>query len=560
MPLTHAIQNLADVPTRSKGPSVELRRFAAGMRVIIALLCTALIFTQASDVDFLTLAVLLTYGMWSAWLLWLEASGRTRRSALWSYWIDVAWSCLIMKLWSSVAMMMIITLVYPVALATIGYGTGQGLLLAVFALLLTAGPLVDNGSDLLRRLGWREYLQVLLVLSLIPAAALIARPMGLRLRWLGMLGKLEAQLDSRRGLDSTCSDLVEHLLTATQADVVVLVLPSSLGAPAMIVSREDGSFGATAPVHARLESLLSQTPDCPIKYVTRRWWDPRPRTRLQAALPVPDGLSAHLADLATTLDVHSLYIVPLTRYARQHGHFLAGYRGQRSGVYDIAALAETAPELVRIIERATLVDQLQEECAAHERARIGRDLHDSAIQPYIGLKYAVESVALRIPPDNPARAEVDLLAELVNGEISALRELISGLRSGNGHCDNTLVPAVRRQVRRFSALFGIDIEFTCPDTLPTTRAMASSLFHMVNEALNNIRKHTAARRVWINLSVRDSSIHLVIRDDAGSLNGSRLDDFHPVSLRERTDELMGTCNISHPDGLNTELAIQIPVL
>ncbi len=44
------------------------------------------------------------------------------------------------------------------------------------------------------------------------------------------------------------------------------------------------------------------------------------------------------------------------------------------------------------------------------------------------------------------------------------------------------------------------------------------------------------------------------------MNGRRVDDFHPVSLKERTEELKGTCSISHPDGLNTELAIQIPVL
>ena len=58
------------------------------------------------------------------------------------------------------------------------------------------------------------------------------------------------------------------------------------------------------------------------------------------------------------------------------------------------------------------------------------DLHDSAIQPYLGLKYAVECVAMRIPAENPARAEVDALAELVNAEVASLRELISGLRTG----------------------------------------------------------------------------------------------------------------------------------
>jgi len=262
---------------------------------------------------------------------------------------------------------------------------------------------------------------------------------------------------------------------------------------------------------------------------------------------------------AGTLGVRSLHVVPLTRYTRQHGHFVVGYRGSRSSMQNIRALASAAPELLRIVEQGTLVDQLQDESASHERARIGRDLHDSAIQPYLGLKYAVECVALRIAPDNPARAEVDALAALVNGEVAALRELISGLRTGNAQGDNSLVPAVRRQAKRFALLFGIDVEIESPDVLPTTRALAGSMFHMVNEALNNIRKHTVARHVHVALSVADASIRLAIRDDAGRIRGRKADDFKPTSLSERVAELGGSLAIGYPDGLNTELLIHIPI-
>src|SRR5206468_640372 len=127
--------------------------------------------------------------------------------------------------------------------------------------------------------------------------------------------------------------------------------------------------------------------------------------------------------------VNTLAIVPLLRYARRHGQFVVGFRELRPRAQELAALAEGAPELFRIIEQAALVDRLQEESAAHERARIGRDLHDSAIQPYLGLKYAVEGVAQRIAADNPARGDIDALVDLVNGEVDALREIISGLRS-----------------------------------------------------------------------------------------------------------------------------------
>ena len=541
-----------------------MRRFSAGIRVVTALLCTVLLVSHESRPSALAVGVLLAYSAWSGWLLWIEASGRSDLTGSWPYWIDVAWACAAMKLFVVGSMMMVITLVHPVVLTSIGYGVSQGVLLALVAalgmLLNDSGGMADDFE-----LGWRRALPALLVLVLVPAAAVLSRPMGVLRRRLALIVELEAELDSRRGLEPICGELVQRLCAGTHADVVALVLPSRVGAPAMIASPEDGSFRARPEVHASLESQLSQLPPCAVSHVVRSWWDPRRRTRLHAKVRATRALSAALAEMARMLSVRSLHVVPLTRYAQQHGHFIIGYRRPRTASQDLAALTSAAPELLRIVEHAALVDQLQEESAGHERARIGRDLHDSAIQPYLGLKYAVECVALRIPPDNPARAEVDALAELVNSEVASLRELISGLRTGNDRGDSALVPAVRRQAARFALLFGIGVEVDCPDSLPTTRALAAALFHMVNEVLNNVRKHTHARRVWLALSIDDSHFKLHVRDDASSAGshgspGNRLPvDFKPTSLTERATELGGTLTVSSPDGLNTELLIRIPL-
>jgi signal transduction histidine kinase len=549
----------ADPAKVDEGPSAEMRRFSAGIRVVTALLCTTLLIADDHQrAGTFSVGVLLAYCAWSGWLLWLEASERVGVVGLWPYWVDVLWSCTAMKLFASGTTMMIVTLVHPVVLASIGYGVHHGVFLALFAAM---GLLYDESNELMRALdrGWRQSLPALLVLTLVPAAAVLARPMSVLRRRLALVGELETTLDPRRGLEAICFELVERLCRGTHADVVALVQPSPIGAPAAFATRSEGAFRANPQVHVHIESLLAQVPACPVSHVVRRWWDLRARTRAHADIALPRGLSAALTQLAQTLDVHSLHIVPLTRYTQRHGHFIVGYANRRSSNQDLSALAGAAPELLRIIEQATLVDQLQDETAGHERARIGRDLHDSAIQPYLGLKYAVECVALRIPPDNPARAEVDSLAELVNGEVAALRELISGLRTGNEAGDDALVPAVRRQVRRFALLFGIDVVIQCPDTLPTTRALAGALFHMINESMNNIRKHTAARHVWITLSAEESAIRLVVRDDSPVLASRTASHFTPVSLSERAAELGGTLRIGQTADMNTELVIQIPV-
>jgi len=76
--------------------------------------------------------------------------------------------------------------------------------------------------------------------------------------------------------------------------------------------------------------------------------------------------------------------------------------------------------------------------------------------------------------------------------------------------------------------------------------------------LNNIRRHTMARHVWVKLSAESQHIRLVVRDNGGTVRGLPAEEFYPTSLTERAAELGGFLTISRPDDLNTELVIQIP--
>lgn len=544
-------------PTRPHGQTAEVRRFAAGIRLITALLVSVLIITDHQMPGTLVPALLLAYGIWAAWLLWGEANAMPRAKGVWLYWVDVAWACACMYLLEGSTDLMIMTLVMPIVLASIGFGARHGLPLAIAA---AAGTILDGG--VLEATGLEDNLRfglLVLMVGLLAAVALIARPLNHLRQRLALAGNYETQLDPRRGVEAISAALVERLRENSGASVAALVLPSRDGAPATIASVADGAFRAKPEVHALLESKLAALPDCAVSLVTRRWWDRRPAVWLNDDRPEPEGLEGAAAELANMLEVRGLHIVPLTRYRRQHGHYLLGYAKTRDMPADASALINAAPELLRVIESASVVDKLQESSASEERARIGRDLHDSAIQPYLGLKFAVESAALRIPADNPARGELVALAALVNNEVSSLRELISGLRSGEGVGDDALVPAVRRQCRHFSQLFGIDVAIETPPRVPTTRALASSVFHMVNEVLNNIRKHTAARHVWIKLAVEAGILELIFRDDSGSVAGRREANFKPRTLSERATELGGSLEVMSPDGINTELLIRIPL-
>lgn len=556
----------ADVAAASKvttipavrGLSQEMRRVAAGMRAITAILITLLLLATDAALSQAATIALLLYGVWSALILWSEAAGRPMGRALLHYWIDVAWAGVMLYTLTSHTGLLIFTVIHPVVFASIGYGVHNGVLLALFA---TVAILVDPGNPVAQQLSPERARMwpALGVLALIVAAAVLARPISVLRQRLALAHEIENTLDPRRGLEKVVTSLVELLRTGMGAQLAAIVLPARADAPAVVGSAADGAFVASQATHRHIETLLADTPNCPLTYAsTASRWRPGGGLRIIGE-PLPSTkLAASMKELAAVLEVSALTIVPLMRYELRHGHLILGSSEASHRTEDVTALTDAAPDLLRIIETASLVDRLQEESAAHERARIGRDLHDSAIQPYLGLKYAVESLALRVSPADPLLKDFGALTELVNAEIGELREIISGIRAGEPWGDNALVPAVRRQVRRFAQLFGMEVHFESPPSVPTSRVLAGALFHMINEAMNNVRKHTPARNIRIRLEALPQEISLAVRDDGGSIRGTRAPVFMPVSLRERVGALGGSLLVHFPDGLDTEVVLRIP--
>jgi signal transduction histidine kinase len=93
-----------------------------------------------------------------------------------------------------------------------------------------------------------------------------------------------------------------------------------------------------------------------------------------------------------------------------------------------------------------------------------------------------------------------------------------------------------------------------------------ALFRIVQEALANIGKHSGASTVNLRLGMDDGSVRLTIRDDGTGFNPAavrRTKDSNRglglISMRERTQELGGTCRIESMPGKGTTITVEIPV-
>ena len=538
-----------------------MRCCAAGMRASVAILCTLVILALELKLNISTVAILFAYIAWSLIVLYREANGRTPRQQLLHYWVDVVWSVAILGTTSESSTMMVLTLVQPVILASIGFGSRHGVALALFAIVDLLREMFYSPSLAQLKLDPECVAETLAALLLVPVALLVGRPMNLLRQRLELVHQIAGQLDPRRGLNSVATVLAQGLCRGIDADAVGLLVRPPTSELTLLSVEQSGGFPVNPETMVRVEHELDRLPDCPSTYVVPRWLGLHGGARLHGDyLLRHDPVHEHALDeLAKLFKVRMVVVVPLTRRGHRLGCVVVWLRQPRNRFQEVESLAAVASDLIRVAEQAALADRLQDEVAAHERMRIGRDLHDSAIQPYLGLKYAVEFLSSRVAADDLLRPDMDKLIDIVNSEIGSLREIISGIRSGKeGGGDNSLIPALRRQVRRFGQLFGLEVELDSADELLTSRALAGSIFHSVNEALNNIRKHSLARHVWIALRRGDGHIELRVRDDAGAQQGHAQADFQPRSLMDRIAAVGGTFTLHRPDGLNTEIVVTIP--
>jgi len=193
-----------------------------------------------------------------------------------------------------------------------------------------------------------------------------------------------------------------------------------------------------------------------------------------------------------------------------------------------------------------------------ERQRIARDLHDSVIQPYIGLQYKLAAIRQKIHGGaHDITPELEQLFETTVSEITGLRRYVRELRNVAASRDH-LLSALRRYAEQFQRNYGIDVEVVCHSDLPITDRLAAELIQMVHEGLRNVWKHTEATRCLVKLEYLDNNLLLRIENN----NATAKEEgavFNPRSISERAESLGGSASVERNGHNQTVIRVQIPL-
>jgi signal transduction histidine kinase len=264
-----------------------------------------------------------------------------------------------------------------------------------------------------------------------------------------------------------------------------------------------------------------------------------------------------LSEITGLLEGNSYVSVPLRAQNRHVGRLFL-VRAQQFSHSELLCLVQAASHAALLLDNVRLVDELTSTVASEERRRISRDLHDGAIQPYLGLKLGLEALR-RVAGEGRLAQQLDELVAMAGDGIEELRRYVGALKVEPAAGEaRSVLPAIRQQAEKFSRFYGIEAEVVADGDIEVTEAMCGEIVNIVREGLANIRRHTSAERATISLHAECGRLLLQFINDerTGRMNA---EDFLPKSIAERARELGGRVNVYRLDGGLTAVAVEIPI-
>jgi len=199
--------------------------------------------------------------------------------------------------------------------------------------------------------------------------------------------------------------------------------------------------------------------------------------------------------------------------------------------------------------------------AEEERRRWARELHDETLQSLAALRLGLS--AARRAKDDPATIDA-LLGDAVSqldGEIATLRALITELRPAA--LDELGLAAAVSALAERSAGLGLEVDVDVdPDPAGTERDAECEIvvYRIIQEALNNARKHGDARRAVATVAREGRAVTVTVRDDGVGFDPAiATSGFGLLGMRERAELLGGTLHLSSAPGAGTTVVATLPV-
>ncbi|MHB1390049.1 MAG: sensor histidine kinase [Thermoleophilia bacterium] len=248
----------------------------------------------------------------------------------------------------------------------------------------------------------------------------------------------------------------------------------------------------------------------------------------------------------------------------------AGHRGIRvpeiTDDPQVEELSRSLNAMLDSIERqrkraAASVIQAQEE----ERKRIARELHDETSQSLTGLVIGIRMVE-EMPAATPeVRERLANISDLAHATLNEVHTMAIRLRPSVLD-DLGLPAALRSYVKEFSENAGIKVDLQLLAMAERlSPEMETVLYRVVQEALTNVARHSAAANCRVSLQRRDGKIEAEITDDGKGFDSQTvMTSDHGGGLglhgmKERIELVGGSMWLESRPGEGSKISLEVPI-
>ena len=225
-----------------------------------------------------------------------------------------------------------------------------------------------------------------------------------------------------------------------------------------------------------------------------------------------------------------------------------------------AASAATGVATARSMAEERLQNTI--DAAEQERSRWARELHDETLQALAVLRMRLSS-ALREETGDRLHETGQAAVEQIDDEIVKLRRLITELRPASLDTIGlqAALQALAEQHHQAAALqVDCDFDLASEENDRPTPVLETAVYRLVQEALNNVSKHSMARRADLSVRATRGTIQIEVADDGVGFETNLVrEGFGLVGMRERAALLGGTLYVTSNRGSGTRVRAEIPL-
>jgi signal transduction histidine kinase len=258
----------------------------------------------------------------------------------------------------------------------------------------------------------------------------------------------------------------------------------------------------------------------------------------------------------------SLLSVPLVVKNSYYGSLGLYYRASRAFANRDTSLALSfASQAALAIENAQLRLQAEHAAVLQERSRLARDLHDSVTQSLYSLTLLAEASRRLATAGDLVQVKdaITRLGEIGQQALKEMRLLVYELRPLVLRREG-LLRALRLRMETVERRAGVDAQLVVEGELGLSPQLEEQLYHLTQEALNNVLKHASATAVTVRFERVGGRVRVEVVDNG---RGFELDQpgreggMGLVTMRERVERLGGTFAVESQPAQGTRISVSL---